>query len=144
MKKRLALLVLALVVPAFLAAAVFAYTTDQATRGKDVYVKSCAVCHGADAKGGKVPPQFGKNAGTKAPALAGPKALPGMKDVGQVYNAAKTMMPLDKPGSLSDQEYLDVVSFALQANGIKADGKPLTPESAKQIKLGAKKTKKAK
>lgn len=142
MKKKLALLILALVVPAFVAAAVFAYTADQATRGKDVYVKNCAVCHGADAGGGKVPPQFEKYAGKKVPALAGPKGLPGIKDAGQVYTAAKTQMPLNNPGSLSDQEYLDVVSFALQANGVKADGKALTPESAKKIKLGAQKKKK--
>ena len=142
MKKRFALLIFALVIPAFVAAAVFAFTDDQAARGKEVYVKNCAVCHGADAKGGKVPQQFEKYAGMKVPALAGPNALPGMKDAGQVYTTAKTQMPLHNPGSLTDQEYLDVVSFALLANGVKADGKALTPESAKKIKLGAKTKKK--
>ena len=58
-----------------------------------------------------------------------------MKNVGQVYDFAKKNMPGDKPGSLKSGEYLDIVSFALQANGIKADGKALTPASAKKIKL---------
>ena len=44
-------------------------------------------------------------------------------------------MPVNKPGSLKSNEYLDIISFALQANDIKPDGKPLTPASAKKIKL---------
>jgi cytochrome c len=139
MNRKLVLLLTSVVIVSVVAAAVHAYTTDQATRGKEVYVKSCAACHGADGSGGTVPLQFGSLAGIKVPALVGPKGLPGMKDVGQVYEAAKTLMPPNKPGSLKDQEYLDVVSFALQANGIAADNQLLTPESAKKIKLGGKK-----
>ena len=118
------------------AATVFAYTTDQASNGKALYVKYCAVCHGANGEGGTVPEQFGKLAGTKVPPVAGPGFLPGMKNVGQVYDFASKNMPGDKPGSLKDSEYLEVISFALEANGVKPDGKPLTPASAKKIKLG--------
>jgi hypothetical protein len=75
----------------------------------------------------------------KAPPLAGPKALPGMANAHEVYQFAKTRMPADNPGSLKDQQYLDIVAFALQANGMKPDNKPLTPESAKKIKLSGKK-----
>ncbi len=125
----LCVMILALVAPAF------AYTTDQAAKGKELYVKNCAVCHGAGGEGGTVPQQFGKLAGTKVPRLVGPGFLPGMKDVRQVYDFASKNMPGDKPGSLKSNEYLDIISFALQANGVKPDGKPLTPESAKEIKL---------
>ena len=59
-----------------------------------------------------------------------------MKTVGQVYDFAKQTMPGNNPGSLKDNEYLDIISFALQANNIKPDNKPLTPASAKEIKLG--------
>jgi cytochrome c len=117
------------------AVTVFAYTTDQASKGKELYVKHCAVCHGAGGAGGTVPQQFGKLAGTKVPALVGPGFLPGMKDVGQVYDFASKNMPGDKPGSLKSNEYLEIISFALQANNVKPDGKPLTPASAKEIKL---------
>jgi cytochrome c len=129
-------LTLCLVIIAFVAPA-FAYTIDQASSGKELYVKHCGVCHGAGGEGGTVPQQFGKLTGTKVPRLVGPGFLPGMKTVGQVYDFAKKNMPGDKPGSLQDSEYLDIISFALQANGIQADDKSLTPASAKKIKLSA-------
>ena len=127
-------LMLCLMVLAF-AVTAFAYTTDQASKGKELYVKYCAVCHGANGEGGTVPAQFANLAGKKVPPVAGPGFLPGMKDIGQVYDFAKKNMPGDKPGSLKSDEYLDIISFALQANNIKPDGKPLTPASAKKIKL---------
>ena len=127
-------LILCLMVLAFVVTS-FAYTTDQASKGKELYVKYCAVCHGANGEGGPVPEQFGKLAGKKAPTLVGPGHLPGMKTVGQVYDFAKQNMPGNKPGSLKSEEYLDIISFALQANGIEPDSKPLTPTSAKEIKL---------
>ncbi|HVN97532.1 MAG TPA: cytochrome c [Syntrophorhabdaceae bacterium] len=118
-----------------LVVAAFAYTTDQASSGKELYVKYCAACHGAGGEGGAVPAQFGKLAGAQAPRLVGPGFLPGMKDVRQVYDVARKQMPGDKPGSLKSKEYLDIISFALEANGVKSDGKALTPASAKAIKL---------
>ena len=127
-------LMLCLMVLAF-AVTAFAYTTDQASKGKELYVKYCAVCHGANGEGGTVPAQFPDLAGKKVPPVAGPGFLPGMKDVGQVYDFAKKNMPGNNPGSLKSDEYLDIISFALQANNIKPDGKPLTPASAKKIKL---------
>jgi S-disulfanyl-L-cysteine oxidoreductase SoxD len=128
-------LTLCLVILAFITTA-FAYTTDQASKGKELYVKYCAVCHGAGGEGGTVPEQFGKLAGMKVPRLVGPGFLPGMKSVGQVYDFAKKNMPGDRPGSLKENEYLEIISFALQANGVKPDGKTLTPATAKEIKLG--------
>ena len=134
MRHAIRMLILFVAIVMFVAP-VFAYTTEQASTGKELYVKNCAVCHGAGGEGGPVPQQFGKLAGLKAPRLVGPGFLPGMKSVGEVYDFAKKNMPGDKPGSLKDSEYLEVISFALQANGIKPDGKPLTPDSAKKIKL---------
>jgi len=127
-------LALCVMILAFVAT-VFAYTTDQASNGKDLYSRNCAVCHGASGGGGTVPDEFGQLKGLQAPPLVGPGRLPGMETVGQVYDFASQNMPADKPGSLKSEEYLDIISFALQANGIEPDGKPLTPASAKDIKL---------
>jgi polar amino acid transport system substrate-binding protein len=128
-------LIVCLMILVFGVATAFAYTTEQASNGKALYGKNCAVCHGANGEGGTVPAQFGKMAGTKASPVAGPGYLPKMKTAGQAYEFAKKNMPANKPGSLKDNEYLDIISFALQANNVKADGKPLTPDSAKMIKL---------
>ena len=127
--------ILCLMILAFVVATAFAYTPEQASNGKELYGKFCAVCHGANGEGGTVPEQFGKIAGTKASPVAGPGYLPKMKTAGQAYDFAKMNMPANKPGSLKDKEYLDIISFALQANNVKPDGKPLTPASAQKIKL---------
>jgi mono/diheme cytochrome c family protein len=116
-------------------AAAFAYTAEQAASGKALYGKYCAACHGANGEGGTVPQQFGKLAGSKASPVAGQGYLPKMKTAGEAYEFAKKNMPGDKPGSLKSEEYLEIISFALQANGVNPDGKPLTPDSAKEIKL---------
>jgi len=118
-----------------LAATAVAFTDEQAAQGKDLFIQSCSVCHGPDASGGTVPQQFGKFAGKKVPALAGSGALSGMENAYQVYTFAKENMPPGHPGMLQDQQYLAIVAFALQANGIQPDGQPLTPDSAKAIKL---------
>lgn len=128
-------LILCLMILAFVGGTALAYTTEQASNGKVLYGNHCAVCHGAKGEGGTVPAQFGKIAGTKVSPVAGPGYLPKMKTAGQAYEFAKKNMPANKPGSLKDNEYLDIIAFALQANSVKADGKPLTPSSAKAIKL---------
>jgi cytochrome c len=128
-------LMVCLMVFVFMTATVFAFTSEQASKGKELYVKYCGVCHGANGEGGKVPGQFEKLAGMKVPSVAGPGYLPNMKNAGQAYEFAMKNMPGDKPGSLKNDEYLAIISFALQANGIAPDDKPLTPESAKKIKL---------
>jgi polar amino acid transport system substrate-binding protein len=124
------LIILAFAVPAF------AYTTEQAANGKVLYGQNCAACHGANGEGGVVPEQFGKKlAGQKVSPVAGPGYLPKMKTAGQAYEFAKKNMPANKPGSLKSDEYLDIIAFALQANNVPPDGKPLTPTSAQKIKL---------
>jgi polar amino acid transport system substrate-binding protein len=128
-------LIVCLLILVFGVATAFAYTTEQASNGKALYGKNCGVCHGANGEGGTVPAQFGKMAGTKASPVAGPGYLPKMKTAGEAYEFAKKNMPANKPGILKDSEYLDIISFALQANDVKPDGKALTPESAKMIKL---------
>jgi polar amino acid transport system substrate-binding protein len=135
MSPKILRLILCLMILVLAEATAFAYTTEQAANGKVLYGKNCGICHGANGEGGTVPAQFGKMAGLKTSPVAGPGYLPKMKTAGQAYDFAKKNMPADKPGSLKDNEYLDIIAFALQANHINPDGKALTPASAKEIKL---------
>lgn len=131
------------------ASSAFAFTTEQAARGQQLFSQHCAGCHGAQGQGGKVPAQFEGMAGWEAPAVVGKGALPErppasrkvrrteFRTAADVYQFAKSAMPAQSPGSLSDRDYLDIVAFDLRANGVKPDGRPLTAESAAQAGLPA-------
>lgn len=90
------------------AKSVGAYTSEQASRGAAVYTQYCAVCHGANLQGEAGTPLMGRTflqaygAGTAA----------------QLYDFLSRQMPLDAPGSLSRQQYLDVTAFILERNGL--------------------------
>ena len=75
------------------------FLPSQAARGGRVYEETCGVCH-----------QPGQ--------LVGQGFVESWKDrrVYDFYALVRGTMPLDKPGGLKDQEYLDVVAYLLQAN----------------------------
>src|SRR5688572_16255401 len=92
------------------------YTEAQAARGKMVYENQCAICHGNDL------------AGTSAQALKGDTAFVEKwreDSVNSLFTRIRTAMPARAPGSLSDQNYLDVVSYLLQANSYPAGNEEL-------------------
>lgn len=94
------------------------YTNAQATAGKDVYDKDCAICHGDHLQGGA------------GPALAGEEFLSASQfqkvDAGYFYRFMSTHMPLNAPGSLSSTEYLDVLAYLLEVNGYPSGSHKLT------------------
>jgi hypothetical protein len=47
-----------------------------------------------------------------------------------LYEIIRGTMPLDNPGGLSDQEYIDVVAYMLQLNGVPAGRTPLPADAA--------------
>jgi len=49
------------------------------------------------------------------------------------FVAAK--MPANKPGSLTADQYYDILAFDLKANGVDVSGKKIDPTTAAQIKL---------
>lgn len=75
------------------------YLPSQAERGREVYSETCGTCH-----------QPGQ--------LIGQGFVEAWNDrrVYDFYALVRGTMPLDKPGGLKDQEYLDVVAYLLQAN----------------------------
>jgi mono/diheme cytochrome c family protein len=75
------------------------YLPSQAARGEKVYEQTCGTCHG--------PGQ-----------LIGQGFVESWNDrrVYDLYAIVRGTMPLDKPGGMTEQEYLDVVAYLLQAN----------------------------
>ncbi|MBA3463510.1 MAG: cytochrome c [Deltaproteobacteria bacterium] len=105
--------------------------------GKEVYVKACASCHGDNGEGN-----------AKNPAIVGGDALPEKSKFKKtklrkkvtfttakdVFDFIKAKMPLDKPGSLSEDEYLAVLAWDLNENKIAME-KKLTVDDLAAIKL---------
>jgi mono/diheme cytochrome c family protein len=76
-----------------------------AQAGQGVYNTSCALCHGQNGEGVSAPPVIGSGAGLAK------------YNTGQgLYDFVKKAMPLTAPGSLTDQQYLQVVTYLLVKN----------------------------
>ena len=75
------------------------YSGVQATRGKEVYESTCGTCH-----------QPGQ--------LIGQAFVESWNDrrVWDFFSLVRGTMPLDNPGGLKPEEYLDVVAYLLQSN----------------------------
>ena len=75
------------------------YAAEQATRGEKVFDQTCATCH--------QPEKF-----------IGAEFVQNWNDrrVGDFYSLVRSTMPVDNPGGLKEQEYLDVTAYLLKAN----------------------------
>jgi polar amino acid transport system substrate-binding protein len=84
---------------------------QMADAGKAVFASHCSKCHGDQGQG------------VSGPAIIGSAASLGKYNTGQgLFNFVSTVMPASNPGSLSHQDYLDVVSYLLvQNNEVSAD-----------------------
>lgn len=107
----------------------------QVEHGAKVYGDHCASCHGAQGQGGeKAPPLVGAEALPLAP-RAGAKRDVEFHTAADVFGWVKVHMPGDAPGSLTDEEYVDVLAFALKANGVDLSPGHLDAEKAQTLKL---------
>jgi S-disulfanyl-L-cysteine oxidoreductase SoxD len=84
------------------------YSAAQATRGEAVYESTCTTCHGFDLEG----------LAGRGPALAGAPFLANWESesVSSLFARLKTTMPRNNPGSLTDDVYLDLLTYLLQVN----------------------------
>ena len=75
------------------------YSEAQATRGEQVYDQTCSSCH-------------------QTSRFIGQTFVDEWNDrrVNDFYTLIRSSMPVDNPGGLKDQEYLDVVAYLLKAN----------------------------
>jgi PQQ-dependent dehydrogenase (methanol/ethanol family) len=104
------------------------YTRAQAASGAAVYSASCQQCHGVSLGGQSAPALTGQTFRTYV-GKAGTAA--------SLFDFISRQMPADHPGSLTQQQYLDVTAFILSRNGYPAGRDPLTKANLAQVQLGA-------
>jgi mono/diheme cytochrome c family protein len=86
------------------------YTGQQAAAGAGVYTQNCALCHGADMRGGAGPAVIGQGF-----ASAGSD-----NTIGSIFSIIAQQMPESAPGSLTHEQDEDVMAYILKANGYPA------------------------
>ena len=107
------------------------YTEEQATRGQAQYQRSCASCHAADLRGSSTAPSLVEESFSFQWADA---------TVGDLLERIRSLMPSDRPNSLSSQAYRDVVAFIQRANKFPPGEKELETDldALRQIVISAK------
>ena len=100
------------------------YTAAQASAGRTAYQQNCASCHLPDLRGSN-----------EAPPLAGSNfvATWRARTTADLFTRIRTTMPANNPGSLGDQDAINIVAFMLESNGATPGPQPLTPGSSSLI-----------
>src|SRR5882762_6933264 len=100
------------------------YTAEQANAGRATYQIKCATCHLPDLKGSN-----------EASPLTGMNFVNTWRDraTSDLFNRIRNTMPITDPGSLGDEEAVNIVAYLLQANGVTAGTQALTPATATPI-----------
>jgi mono/diheme cytochrome c family protein len=96
------------------------FTESQAARGDTEHQTNCTACHGSEKYAGE---PFTKN-------WMGRTAY-------DLFDQLKTTMPDDNPGSLSAQQYVDIIAYIFKVNGLPAGSDSLTTdlEALRLIKI---------
>jgi len=97
------------------------FSAEQASRGEVVYTEACIACHGQD---------LGGNSNSPGLVGMGFMFLWEERTVGEFFEKIRSEMPTDRPGQLSIQNYLDVVSYILQKNAFPAGDTELSSDTA--------------
>jgi S-disulfanyl-L-cysteine oxidoreductase SoxD len=92
------------------------YTPAQAARGEDAYRTNCTGCHEGNEPDG--------------PLLTGPTFIDRWREdnLNTLFTHIRTNMPGNRPGSLSENTYLDILAYLLEANGLPPGARELTAE----------------
>ena len=93
------------------------YTEGQAARGQTVFTASCSSCHS--------PSEFNGD-----PFLGAWDATTAL----DLFSTMQTKMPMDNPGSLKPEEYVDVMAYFFRGNAFPAGKDELTTDRD-QLKL---------
>jgi alcohol dehydrogenase (cytochrome c) len=101
------------------------FTTAQVDAGRGVYQSQCAACHLSDLKGSN-----------EAPPLAGGNFVNTWHErtTADLFAKIHDTMPVNNPGSLSEQDAVTLVAFILQSNGTVPGTQALT--AAVEVPIG--------
>lgn len=106
---------------------------QQVERGGTLYGTHCAECHGNAGQGtSEAPAVVGEGALPRTPPATRTVRTAEFETALDVFVFASENMPGDDPGSLADQEMVDILAFALFANGVVLE-EPLGFENAGDI-----------
>jgi cytochrome c len=109
---------------------------SQADEGAKLYGQHCASCHGDAGQGTKdAPPVVGKNALPLDPPATAKVRTTQFHTAQDVAQFVAANMPAKAPGSLTTDQYYDILAFDLKANGIDVSKKKIDPMTAAEIKL---------
>lgn len=99
------------------------YTVAQATQGRTLYYGKCAMCHGANMEG------------ISGPALKGPDSNVQLQTVQAIYTYTTGQMPMGNAGGLAKGDYVKLLAFILQSNGVPAGSKPASTTSLTKTEI---------
>jgi mono/diheme cytochrome c family protein len=91
---------------------------EQVAAGRDVYAAECAKCHGEQGEGGTGPVLIG-----------GSRRIASYGDTDRLYDYVSRTMPFDDAGSLSEEQYWEVIAYLLDANELLPAEVVLGPDS---------------
>lgn len=96
------------------------YTQAQADAGHNIFETHCSMCHGKKLQGISAPTLVGQD-------FASPD---NNYTVSVIFDELSQQMPAGAPGSLSHEQYTDIMAFILSKNGYPAGNKALTYSGA--------------
>jgi len=108
------------------------YSEQQSGRGRALYGKECASCHGSALSGGETAPPL-----TGSAFMANWSGL----SVGELFERIRLSMPEGRPGTLSRQQNADILAYMLSVNQFPAGKIELQKDTdrLKQIRFLAEK-----
>jgi len=101
------------------------YTADQASAGEEEYLSNCSECHGESLTGGS------------APRLRTDAFIDRWREdrLESLFDIIKNTMPRYAPRSLSDDTYINILAYILQANAYPAGATPLATDALTSIQF---------
>jgi cytochrome c len=117
------------------------YTIDQARRGREHYRKRCVLCHLDNGQGRGAEPEIvgqslEREGDAEAPAIAGVEFLKKWsgQDARALYDKMASTMPPGGAGTLSAQEYTDVLAYLFELSKLPTGQQDL-PVAKDQLEL---------